>query len=56
MVGRQASCRAQRTGLDFLEARRLFDGRDIYTVPSPRGREQRWVKVGELDEVMVAAV
>jgi uncharacterized protein len=43
-------------GLDFLDARRLFDGRDIYTVPSPRGREQRWVSVGEIDKVMVAVV
>jgi uncharacterized DUF497 family protein len=24
-------------GLDFLDARSLFDGRDIYTIPSPRG-------------------
>ena len=43
-------------GLDFLDARRLFDGRDIYTVSSPRGSEQRWVSIGELDEVMVAIV
>jgi uncharacterized protein len=43
-------------GLDFLDARRLFDGRDIYTVPSPRGREQRRVSIGQLDEVMVAVV
>jgi uncharacterized DUF497 family protein len=43
-------------GLDFLDARRLFDGRDSYTVPSPQGGEQRWVSVGELDQVMVAVV
>ena len=43
-------------GLDFLDARRLFDGRDIYTVPSPRGREQRRLSIGELDQVMVAVV
>ena len=43
-------------GLDFLDARRLFDGRDNYAVPSPRGGEQRWVSVGELDKVMVAVV
>jgi uncharacterized DUF497 family protein len=43
-------------GLDFLDARRLFDGRDSYTVPSPRGGERRWVSVGELDQVMVAVV
>jgi uncharacterized DUF497 family protein len=43
-------------GLDFLDARRLFDGRDVITVPSPRGREQRWLSIGELDEVMVAVV
>jgi uncharacterized protein len=43
-------------GLDFLDARRLFDGRDIYTVPSPRGGEQRWVSIGRLGEVMIAVV
>ena len=43
-------------GLDFLDARRLFDGRDVYTVPAPRGSEQRWVSIGQLDAVMVAVV
>jgi hypothetical protein len=36
MVGSQASCRPQRTGSGFSDARSLFDGRDIYTIPSPR--------------------
>jgi hypothetical protein len=40
-------------GLDFLDARSLFDGRDIYTIPSPRGGEQRLVSIGQLDDVMV---
>jgi uncharacterized protein len=43
-------------GLDFLDARSLFDGRDIYTIPSPRGGEQRWVSIGQLDDVMIAVV
>jgi uncharacterized protein len=43
-------------GLDFLDARSLFDGRDIYTIPSPRGEEERWVSIGQLDDVMVAVV
>jgi len=39
-------------GLDFLDGRSLFDGRDIYTIPSPRGGEQRWVSIGQLNDVM----
>jgi uncharacterized DUF497 family protein len=48
-------CSGKR-GLDFLDARSLFDGRDIYTIPSPRGGEQRLVSIGQLDDVMVAVV
>jgi hypothetical protein len=42
--------------LDFLKARYLFDGRHLHTVPSPRGTEERWVSVGEIDGQFVAVV
>ncbi|MBF0556750.1 MAG: BrnT family toxin [Nitrospirae bacterium] len=42
--------------LDFLKARYLFDGRRLHTVPSPRGEEERWVSVGEIDGQFVAVV
>jgi uncharacterized DUF497 family protein len=28
-------------GIDFVDAQALFDGRPLYTVPSPRGTEER---------------
>jgi len=43
-------------GLDFLDGRRLFDGRTILTAPSPRGGEERWVSIGELDDEVIAVV
>jgi uncharacterized DUF497 family protein len=42
--------------LDFLDGRSLFDGRPICTALSPRGGEQRWVSIGELNNEMVAIV
>jgi len=41
---------------DFLDGCRLFDGRPICTAPSPRGGEQRWISIGELDGEMIAIV
>ena len=43
-------------GLDFVRGQQLFDGRQIYTVASPRGLEQRWVSIGELNDRLVAVV
>lgn len=43
-------------GLDFLDGRRLFDGRVIVTAPSPRGAEERWISIGELEGKMIAVV
>jgi len=43
-------------GLDFIDAEALFDGRPLLSAPSPRGEEERWVSVGELDGVLVAVV
>jgi uncharacterized DUF497 family protein len=42
--------------LDFLDARRLFDGRPICTAPSPRGAEERWVSIADLHGEMIAVV
>jgi uncharacterized protein len=39
----------QERGIDFIDAPALFDGRSLYTVPSPRGAEERWVSIGELN-------
>jgi uncharacterized protein len=43
-------------GLDFIDAEILFDGRPLYTVASPRGFEERWLSVGELNGRLVAVV
>jgi uncharacterized DUF497 family protein len=43
-------------GLDFRDARFLFDGRPLYTYPSPRGDEARFVSVGLLEQRVVAVV
>jgi uncharacterized protein len=43
-------------GLDFLDARRVFDGRPVLTLASPRNPEPRWLTVGEIDGVVVAVV
>jgi len=43
-------------GLDFRDARFLFDGRPLYTYPSSRGDEARFVSVGFLEQRMVAVV
>ena len=43
-------------GLDFVDAEALFDGRPLLTAPSPRGEEERWVSVGELNGVLIAVV
>jgi hypothetical protein len=42
--------------LDFLDGRRMFDGRPICSAPSPRGADERWVSIGELDNEMIAVV
>jgi uncharacterized DUF497 family protein len=43
-------------GIDFIDAQTLFDDRPLYTVPSPRGTEERWLSIGELDGRLVAVV
>ncbi len=43
-------------GLDLLLGTVLFDGRPIYTYPSPRGDEPRPVTVGLISNDLVALV
>ena len=43
-------------GLDFLRARLLFDGRPLYSYPSPRPGEERWVSIGDLDGRLIAVI
>ncbi|KWT91690.1 BrnT family toxin [Candidatus Magnetominusculus xianensis] len=42
--------------LDFIDARYLFDGRRLCTVPSPRGTEQRWLSIGDINGKLIAVV
>lgn len=36
-------------GIDFRDMRRLFDGRPVYTVSTPRDDEQRFATTGIVD-------
>ena len=47
---------AGKHSLDLLDGIALFDGRAVYSYPSPRGDEQRSVTVGLLDGEFVALV
>lgn len=56
--GDEAKRRAvlRERGLDFLDAALLFDGRLLLTAPSPRGQEERWISVGEVEGRLIAVV
>jgi uncharacterized protein len=43
-------------GLDFVDARDLFDGRPVISIPSPRGDEERWLNIAELHGLLVVVV
>jgi uncharacterized DUF497 family protein len=43
-------------GFDFADAFRFFDGRPLFTYPSPRGNEARFVSEGVFDNGMLALV
>ena len=43
-------------GLDFVDARDLFDGRPVISMPSPRGDEERWLNTAELHGRLVVVV
>jgi len=42
--------------LDLFDAINLFDGRPVHTYPSQRGDERRFVTVGLITGVFVAAI
>ena len=43
-------------GLDFRDVHHLFDGRPLYSYPSPRDEEHRPVSVGLLEGRCIAVV
>jgi uncharacterized DUF497 family protein len=43
-------------GLDLIDATPLFDGRPVFTYPSPRHGEERFVTVGQLTNRFFAVV
>jgi hypothetical protein len=43
-------------GLDFLDARSLFDGRNSADLPASTGKEERWIRIGVLGEKLYAVV
>jgi uncharacterized DUF497 family protein len=46
----------QKHGIDFLRASVLFDGRFVYTFPSPQSGENRFLTVGLLEEKFITIV
>ncbi len=50
------SANSAKQGLDLIDAVALFDGRSVFTYPSPRGDESRFVTVGIISGVFVALV
>jgi uncharacterized DUF497 family protein len=46
----------KKHGIDFIDAEALFDGRPVYTYPSPRENEARFVTVGFIQGIAVAVV
>ncbi len=53
---RKRTANLLKHGLDFIDAPALFDGRPVYTYPSPRGGEERFVSVGMLAQRSCAVV
>ena len=44
-------------GIDFLDAAALFEeGRHVYSYPSPKNEEERWVTVGRVSGRLIAVV
>jgi uncharacterized protein len=56
MVGTQCLAVLDARRLDFLDGRRLFDGRPVLTARSPRGGEERWITIGEINNETIAVV
>ena len=43
-------------GIDFINARLLFDGRPVLTEPAFRTGEEHWLSIGQIEERMMAVV
>jgi hypothetical protein len=46
----------EKHGIDFVDAVELFEQERIYSYPSPRNEEERWVTVGLIGQQYVAVV
>jgi len=46
----------QERAIDFRDAHRLFGGQPLFTYPSPRQAEARFVSVGLLEQRLIAVV
>ena len=46
----------EKHGIDFVDAKRIFDGRPVLYAPSHRRGEQRWMAVGELNGLAISVV
>jgi uncharacterized DUF497 family protein len=46
----------QKHGIDFVDAQALFEEARIYSYPSPRSAENRWVTVGPILDRLIAVV
>jgi uncharacterized DUF497 family protein len=49
-------CTLTDRGLDFRDARHLFDGRPLCSYPSPRDGEERIVSIGIIEHRLIAVV
>jgi uncharacterized DUF497 family protein len=46
----------RKHGLDLMTGAELFDGRSVFTYPSSRGDEERFVTIGLIADQFVAVV
>jgi uncharacterized DUF497 family protein len=46
----------EKHGIDFLRVRQLFDGRPVFSQPSPRDGENRFVTIGSIGGAIIAAI
>ena len=46
----------QKHGIDFVDAQSVFEEERIYTYPSPKNDEERWVTVGPVENRLIAVI
>jgi uncharacterized DUF497 family protein len=46
----------RKHGIDFIDAQAVFEGQCLYTYPSPRNDEVRWVTVGTVHRRLIAVI